>query len=1524
MKQKKLKKTIGAATIVFAVSAGAVAGVYAYQSGNNFEPDSQNRDLKTNQVSFSDNTDIGKKDEKEKKDNSALWEKNQEAHESNRPMTGEDPSYLFENNLPQDDGSDDVININDEKIVPETATVNPQGQNPNQPQQNESDQDNVYDIVDNESDADIRIDRPTTDQPSDKPSDGETTNKGDNQGTDESGDKPGGNRPSDSDQPAETEKPSRPGKPDEPSTPDQPSTPVTPDQPSKPKPSNTAKDPETSKPKPGIADIMPGEIYKEDTTGSDTSNKDMIAVITQSVDKINSLYKGKTVSDYDIYCALDTYVMNRNDITRAYIWDATAYNKYVRIDAISFDGETWNSQFPVKIPDDLENTTITIKASYRLKMSDDWTQMDVEYIVEDSRIFILSKQIENENEILDTANMLNDWDQYKSEGTILNMYNYQYAYLTAYAEDGILDKLFPGWEENGKPVSWKYTVTTGRHILEPMDFVDLDDDYTVEGKYYWMSDDAVFDPDGGNYCWLQTLTGVTGDEISTRSTRDVLDVPEYVQVVEMSEPLTVDTLEIPDTVLYVNTESGLNVLEAYDIDEDNPNYASEDGVLYNKAQTEMIGIPQQMEKVEIGENIKKIVLSENNEIRELDIDSTSLDTMPSIDFTKLDQCKVVVRSDAFDEFIAAYGEKLTVQGNCVAMDALPTQTFTVKNGAVISNDGELYRATGKSGSSLRIPDTINTVADGAFKKAENINMIMMPQNSDVTFEDGALSGSGVKTILCYTRAQAESVSTQLKAQHVTGITINVMSTTSDGFLYYEENYSIDGETASRVVLLDAPEGVTAFGGTIEGEEIVVDEIADRAFENCSMLQWVQLPENIDRIGYQAFYGCSALQGVMIETTDCITIGDKAFDNCEELRFVASNAMNAVMEDDYDPYITDWIITYSNYFFVPRDAQGYGANVNQLWDVTDDISGGYRLDSLADGYPILYAVNKDGDPTVALRTGLGVPEVVKLPETLGQIYVGAFAHVSSVNDDYTINWEDLNVHTYQVGAFMDSWLSGDVTIQATDLFGAMPLYIYASVFSYCPHMTSVVIGDNITYLGNFIFTYCSQLKSVSFGTFNQNLYSKAALTDGMFSSCDALQMISFSDRIVPEISLYGNSMFRFNYDWTVSEEAQKIRINVPYGSELDYIKSWRYMRAGYIPIHYDTAYLEMWNSIWNKLTDWNAWTFPTNEEVDAQAKSELLDAENQLRQMFGQLAVSEPTDFYPYRLDTGMLTLVGAPSYLKETSLNPDVMGLPAGWYMDYIGEGAFGACANLSSVTIPDTLVGIYSNAFGNAGSAVDSLTLTFSSQNPLTLLGQTKFTPFVFGADESKIHIVVPEGKEAAYIKAWVYALCGYNSLEEMQEDIRFDMAFEASGAEVSQEDVEAVVARLLLPAENRLRQMMGLPQITDVKDMYAVYKTEDGDQEETDKSETEESKTDESETEETKESETSEIKEFEIKETEIKDSQTDESEVKESETRETETEESEIKESETGSLSGAVQVERIELETTKDAFVQPGGTKE
>ena len=228
-------------------------------------------------------------------------------------------------------------------------------------------------------------------------------------------------------------------------------------------------------------------------------------------------------------------------------------------------------------------------------------------------------------------------------------------------------------------------------------------------------------------------------------------------------------------------------------------------------------------------------------------------------------------------------------------------------------------------------------------------------------------------------------------------------------------------------------------------------------------------------------------------------------------------------------------------------------------------------------------------------------------------------------------------------------------------------------------------------------------------------------------------------------------------------------------------------------------------------NWETWEFPADETVDQILKETLTEKENCIRRMLGIETVSEPTGFYPYRVDYGMITMIGAPSSTEFVYLSGPDLDLPDGWYPDYIGTGMFRFCADLQGVIVPDYIAGLSTNAFNGAKN--NRFYIYFESGTPMELMGWSKEEPFRFGDDESKIQIMVALGAENDYINAWMYPMAGYANLDEMLADIRAELSVD--GKEPTDLEVYEETGKRLLAVENRLRAMMDLDPISDASEL-------------------------------------------------------------------------------------------------------------
>ena len=207
----------------------------------------------------------------------------------------------------------------------------------------------------------------------------------------------------------------------------------------------------------------------------------------------------------------------------------------------------------------------------------------------------------------------------------------------------------------------------------------------------------------------------------------------------------------------------------------------------------------------------------------------------------------------------------------------------------------------------------------------------------------------------------------------------------------------------------------------------------------------------------------------------------------------------------------------------------------------------------------------------------------------------------------------------------------------------------------------------------------------------------------------------------------------------------------------------------------------------------------------------MEKENCIRRTLGIETVSEPTGFYPYRVDYDMITMIGAPSSTEFVYLSGPDLDLPDGWYPDYIGTGMFRSCADLQGVIVPGYIAGLSTNAFNGAKN--NRFYIYFESGTPMELMGWSKEEPFRFGDDESKIQIMVAFDAENDYINAWMYPMAGYANLDEMLADIRAELSVD--GKEPTDLEVYEETGKRLLAVENRLRAMMDLDPISDASEL-------------------------------------------------------------------------------------------------------------
>lgn len=1354
MKKRMLYGCIGGMAVLAAILA-----VMVYRSENQFRPIASEKELQVNQVVFSgDDTSAYGKDQEQKNDDE-IWKKDQEAEDQNGPGRNGQADYLYEEQrLSQAEGGDSIF-LPEQDGTQKGAFTDPE-------------LDNMlriggdgYQLTDDVTGADWVISGSGIPGIGNGNGTGEffgngsvgdrDTNYGNNGNA---GDKPGQNAGNPAASPSA--KPS--------STPTQ-------------RPADKIQSPEAEKEPPSMRDEYTKKYDESIATGSQLSSATVIITAGSSS---TFLYNGQKVDARTIYCALDTYVMVKDPNTgreNVYYWTIDDLNKYIRIDGISFDGgQSWERDFPVTIPQDSDSLwSIQIKTSYRLdSRSSNWTEEIVEYYLEPRCIYVLSERLEGENPVIRKETILNGlYSQRLSEINLFetqkDFFGQEKNYNKYYKEDGTLKVVFPGWREDGETVPWFYSCGSGRHVLEPDDVVPVEDNYTVELKYYWLDEDYNAGA-GFKYSPLQVLTDykessnpLIGRPWNFKGTENekVLMVPEYVQAVDIDDPISVDYLEVPDSVLWVDINAGLVVNKGYRVNPANGKYhSSEDGILTNADETEYLGIPYAVETLNVPENIQKVSLANDNQIKKIVLLAEDEQNLPDINYENMvDGSCVIVKDELLEAFMAQNYEVAFADSGkecSIATEDHPEENYVLIDDLVINSKNQLCGTVAKGMTEVTLPEKVESIAEEAFQKHSEITALIMDKEKTIRLEKDCFNGSSINKILCCTQEQYESIMDQLQTVE-TGATEEIevkLIGTFNGYRYQKETK--DGKDS--VILISAPDDIESFDGTIptaDGEKITVTEISANAFANHRELKWAILPEEVTVIGYQAFKNCTSLEGVLIDTKDTIVLGDKSLDGCTSLRFVASNAQHAIRMNEYNPVITD--DRSNSVFYVPTISDGY--SYNQI--CFTEVSGvkGYQVVDIGETGKMLYGVDEKG-PWLALRSGTEVDAKVTIPTTTREFYNYAMSGTYSKSGTYSItNLPQIHNIVYDLSVFEYSQLGGEITLNK-------PAYISSGLFQNCISLTKVTLHD--------VGTLCADA----------------------FGGCDNLKDITIDGTQPEELVLYWNGFpFQFNSSWTDEEEEEKTHIRLAESVQKDFLKSWRYLFAGYVEWETLTGYQEMWNDIYYENLELGA----SLEEVDLKVKEKLLATENHMRKLLGMELVTEPVDYYPYHYNSvdNTITIVGIPSDREEINLSETALELPEGTSVNYLAKNVLSG-TRVTKLILPSTIKGLESGVF--AGTSGE-LTVVFEGTEAPELTEWSKEEPFTFGMDDEKLHFEVPEENKKMYLDDWECVLSGYENMVELQRDVANRLQ-EQLEREPSDEEIQNEINKCLLPARQRLCKLLGM----------------------------------------------------------------------------------------------------------------------
>ena len=380
-------------------------------------------------------------------------------------------------------------------------------------------------------------------------------------------------------------------------------------------------------------------------------------------------------------------------------------------------------------------------------------------------------------------------------------------------------------------------------------------------------------------------------------------------------------------------------------------------------------------------------------------------------------------------------------------------------------------------TSIIIPNSVTTIGEGAFYGCSGLTSITIPSSVTNIGSDAFYGCSGLASITIPSSVTSIGNAAFSGCSGLKEVNFNATNCTHSPEIVYDYDYGNSEyylpifEGCTSLTTLNIGSNVQnipnyAFSGRSGLTSVTipnsVTNIGSEAFSGCSGLTSITIPSSVTSIGNGAFSGCSGLTSITIPSS-VKNIGSEAFMGCSGLREVNYNATNCTSTFIFENCTS---LTTLN----------IGSNVQNIPIGTfAGCSGLTRI-------TIPSSVKTVGHWAFSGCSGL---TNITIPSSVTSIGSGAFANCRGLTE---VNFNATNCT-----------LSPE--IEDDDEFGHHEYYY--PIFEDCTSLTTLNIGSNVQYIPNYAFSGCSGLTSITLPS------SVTNIGDSAFEGCSGLTEVNYN-------------------------------------------------------------------------------------------------------------------------------------------------------------------------------------------------------------------------------------------------------------------------------------------------------------------------------------------------------------------------------------------------------------------------------